>query len=154
MFSHVALQIEVLKYQVRFPHEQKSWSFFCKHSNMPQCKTAQLIVEVGRGGGQLIVEVGSNKKWLLKMNYIGKGHQCDRIIFPSLDVWIIEKLPSGIKMPKQVQKFGKYQTKIFPKTVKILLNRVTLIEVDLKLFSSVIFNVGHSQFSNNLESFC
>ena len=92
MFSHVALQIEVLKYQDRFPHEQKSWSFFCKHSNMPQCKTAQLIVEVGRGGGQLIVEVGSNKKWLLKMNFIVKGHQCDQMSVLFFHLWTFESL--------------------------------------------------------------
>ena len=64
------------------------------------------------------------------------------IIFQSLDVCIIENLPGSIRVPKQVQKFAKYQTNTIPKfsqrllkfcqSGEISLNMVTLVLTTLK----------------------
>ena len=43
------------------------------------------------------------------------------VIFQSLDVCIIENLASSIKLPKQVQKFAKYQSKTIPNISQKLL---------------------------------
>ena len=40
------------------------------------------------------------------------------IIFQSLDVCIIENLPNSLKLPKQVQKLHKFQTKTIPNISK------------------------------------
>ena len=64
------------------------------------------------------------------------------IIFQTLDICIIKNLPSSIKMPKQVQKFAKYQTNSIQKHSQRLLKNcqsgpylVTLVASQMTTFN-------------------